>query len=253
MVGRQQFPRRWAALLLVGLLCACGRRTDLDGGAYGPPPPPPAPHSETPLSGGPSEFAGADRGGYGDRYGQGLAPGLLSHEEIDPATGRHYLVISNAPIANPVSHRHSWRVERRRVARWTPYPANRVRQRFGDERQQYARIASSMLPSASASPVAPVQPAPVTTLPAASASPSQPAPRAASGAAGPGSAASIPAAPDSAGASSSSQSSFGLTMSPFLWLVAAIVLVALILMMLFGRRRRRPTRAARPTGSHAGG
>ncbi len=219
MAGRSISRFALAALAASALLGACMKHVDEQAAA----PPPPAPPEQPALMGAPAatpapttdttaaDAAATQAQANDDAYIASLPAGLMAVHVRDPATGVTFLRISNYPVANPAMRARVWHVRRHPVLNGGPDKA------------------APSITTASA--------APATTAPAAQTA--TPAPTIMAQAAPTPSATHSTRATQTAGFE-------GLTLSPGMWLIGGIALLAIVvLVMLAGRKpqRREPLRA----------
>jgi cell division septation protein DedD len=214
MAGRSISRFALAALAASALLGACVKHVDEQAAASPPPPPPEQPAlmgASTATPADTADAAATQAQANDDAYISSLPAGLMAVHKFDAASGRTILVISNYPVANPGLRARIWH------ARHHPTLNG------GVDKSTPSITTASAAPAATAQPTPSTTPAPTTVAQAAPT---------------PGETHSTPAT-QAAGFK-------GLTLSPGMWLIGGIALLAIIvLVMLAGRKqpRREPLRA----------
>jgi hypothetical protein len=215
MTGRPFARFALIAAAATALVAGCAKHMDNEAQAT-PPAPPPA--SETPtLAGGPQTQVMAQATSAQaseDSYLSSLPPGLMVTHRTD-ASGAPILVISNYPVANPAARPHLWAsVRHRHHARLQGGPVV---------------VTASAAPAVTRPEIPPVQ----------STAPAVPNTTVAQAPVAQAPAARAPVAPAAAPATQTA-GVHGVTLSPGMWLIAGLVLLAVVvLIMLAGRKSRR--------------
>jgi hypothetical protein len=214
MAGRSISRFALAALAASALLGACVKHVDEQAAAAPPPPPPEQPAlmgaaTTTPADTTTADAAAAQTQANDDAYVSSLPAGLMAVHKFDAATGRTILVISNYPVANPGLRARIWHARHHSILKG------------GTDKASPSITTASAAPVTTATPTA--TPAPTTMAAAAS----------------------TPSATHSTPVTQTAGFK-GLTLSPGMWLIGGLALLAVIvLVMLAGRKqqRREPLRA----------
>jgi hypothetical protein len=212
MAGRSISRFALAALAASALLGACVKHVDEQAAAAPPPAPPEQPALMGAATTTPADTTTADAAAAqanDDAYISSLPAGLMAVHKVDAATGRTILVISNYPVANPAMRARIWHARHHSILKG------------GTDKAVPSITTASTAPVTTATPS--TTPAP-TTMAAAAPTPS---------------ATHSTPATQTAGFK-------GLTLSPGMWLIGGLALLAVIvLVMLAGRKqqRREPLRA----------
>ena len=213
MAGRSISRFALAALAASTLLGACVKHVDEQAAAAPPPPQPEQPalmgaSPATATDATAADAAAAQTQANDDAYISSLPAGLMAVRVQDPATGRTYLRISNYPVANPALRARVWHGRHHSTLKGGP-----VQEVVVTGTVTSTNLAPST-PSATPAPTTLAQAAPTPSV--THSTPVQ-----------------------TAGFK-------GLTLSPGMWLIGGLALLAVIvLVMLAGRKqqRREPLRA----------